>query len=128
MFLHVPEGQDAFVQFRFVSWPRDSINRQEHRETLNGSTIIIGRKAAESKALSCFPGATYFCPRDVTVERFLSSRFPQVGIHLHGDAEGASRWKITALQDPKHPERKIVNGLMKRSSVSPGSFHESLSA
>lgn len=40
-------GSGVSVEFKFVSWPCDGVQRQEHRETLRGPIIVIGRKQTE---------------------------------------------------------------------------------
>lgn len=105
----------VWVHLKFVSWPDDPVQRQEHHETLRGPGIVIGRKVVESRSATQFPAAaTFFCPRDVSVEKFLSSRFPQVLI----DYDAAhSQHSIIALGNARHPEKLPTNRLLRRQEV-----------
>ena len=114
--LRVSAGTGSvWVHLKFVSWPVDPVQRQEHHETLRGPGIVIGRKVVESRSATQFPGAaTFFCPRDVSVEKFLSSRFPQVLI----DYDAAhNQHCITALGNARHPEVLPTNRLLRRQEV-----------
>lgn len=87
--------------------------RQEHHETLAGPVIIMGRRLVESRASSRFPGPhTYFSPRDMTVERFLSTRFPQVLITF-----GESGYCVSSPMDTDRPDKPPKNPLRTRSEV-----------
>jgi hypothetical protein len=104
------------VKLKFVYWPWDPLQRQEHNEILAGPLIMIGRSSIAAKAVKRFPSPfTFFSPRDTTVERYLSSRFPQISIQCE-----PCGFTVTALVDPEHPQRKPRHPLKKRSQVHQG--------
>jgi hypothetical protein len=96
-----------------VYWPGDPVQRQEHHEILPGPVVLMGRSTVASKASKQFPSPfTYFSPRDTTVERYLSSHYPQLAVRWNSPG-----FDVTSLIDPGHPDKKPVNPLLKRCQV-----------